>query len=71
LLRSSKLFFAGFAVAEGVFHRGHDIGHGDDENRFTAQKQFVADGGGKVVFSGAGLPLKMKLAILPSNSSTY
>ena len=31
-----QLFFAGTAIPEGIFHRRHNIGHGDDQYGFTA-----------------------------------
>ncbi len=31
-----QLFFTGTAIPEGIFHRRHNIGHGDDQYGFTA-----------------------------------
>ena len=31
-----QLFFAGTAIPEGIFHRRHNIGYGDDQYGFTA-----------------------------------
>ena len=55
-----QLFFAGFPIAKRLFHRRHNISDGDDQYRFPAEQQLVANGGSQMVFAGAGFAGKDK-----------